>query len=222
MDIGERIREARKKKGLTQEELATLLGYRSKSSVAHIENGRDIPRAMVLKLAEILETTPSYLMGWEDEVKSAAPLSDTEGLDALMEQYDNIHPIRLKRFPLLGEIACGEPIFADEDKESFVMADMDIRADFCLRAKGDSMVNARINDGDIVFIREMPIVENGDIAAVIIEEEATLKRVYYDRDNNLLQLVAENPRYKPLVYQGEELNHIRILGKAVYFMSEID
>lgn len=80
---------------------------------------------------------------------------------------------------LLGEIACGEPIWADEDRESYVMADTDIKADFCLTAKGDSMINARIYDGDVVFIKQMPMVENGEIAAVIIDNEATLKRVYY-------------------------------------------
>lgn len=216
MNIGERVKELRRKKGLTQSELADMLNYKSKSSVAHIENGRDIPRSMVVKLANVLGVTPSYLMGWEDEPEQQ------DELEQLMEQYDNIQPVRLKRFPLLGEIACGQPIFADEDRESYIMADMDIRADFCLRAKGDSMINARIHDGDIVFIQEMPIVDNGDIAAVIIEDEATLKRVYYDQDEGILQLVAENPRYKPLVYQGDELNYIRILGKAVYFMSEID
>lgn len=220
MTIGERIRAARKKKGLTQEELASRLGYKSKSSVAHIENGRDIPRSMVVRLAELLDTTPAYIMGWENGANpDAASSADDEELDKLMEQYDNIRPVHLKRFPLLGEIACGKPIFADEDRESYVMADMDIRADFCLRAKGDSMTGARINDGDIVFIREMPIVDNGEIAAVIIEDDATLKRVYYDQDNGILQLIAENPKYKPLVYQGEELNQIKILGKAVYFMS---
>lgn len=148
--------------------------------------------------------------------------SKIESLSSLMQQYDNIKPITLKRFPMLGEIACGEPVFAEEDREHYVMADMDINADFCLTAKGDSMINARIYEGDIVFIKEMPIVENGDIAAVIIEDDATLKRVYYYPDDNMLQLVAENPKYKPLVYQNEELNHIRILGKAVYFMSAVE
>lgn len=215
MTIGERVKILRTRKNMTQEELAEKLGYKSKSSVAHIENGRDIPRSMIVKLADILDTSPAYLMGWEDE----RPARDD--LSSLAERYDNILPVKLKRFPLLGEIACGEPVFADEDKESYVMADMDIHADFCLRAKGDSMINARIFDGDLVFVRKMPIVDNGDIAAVVIEDEATLKRVYYDRENNLLQLVAENPRYKPFVYRGEELDHVRILGKAVYFMSAL-
>ena len=101
------------------------------------------------------------------------------------------------------------------------MADMDIDADFCLTAKGDSMINARIYDGDIVFIKKMPIVDNGDIAAVIIDDEATLKRVYYYPEKNKLVLQAENPKYEPFVYLNEELEQIRILGKAVYFMSKL-
>ena len=138
-----------------------------------------------------------------------------------LSQYENISPVKLKRFPMLGEIACGQPIWAEEDRDSYVMADMDIRADFCLTAKGDSMINARIYDGDIVFIREMPIVENGEIAAVIIGDEATLKRWYYYREDNKLMLIAENPKYEPLVYMNEELDTIKCLGKAVYFMSAL-
>lgn len=216
MTIGDRVKILREKKGMTQLELAEKLGYKSKSSVAHIENGRDIPRAMVVTLADILDTTPAYLMGWEDEQNIYG-----DDISVLSAKYDNIKPVTLKRFPMLGEIACGEPIFADEDKEHCVMADMDIDADFCLTAKGDSMINARINDGDIVFIKEMPIVDNGEIAAVIIGDEATLKRVYYYREQNKLVLNPANPKYEPLVYVNDELNEIRILGKAVYFMSAL-
>ena len=99
----------------------------------------------------------------------------------------------------------------------FVMANNDINADFCLKAKGDSMINARIFDGDIVFIRQQPTVNNGEIAAVIIDNEATLKRVYlYD---NRLELRPENPTYPVLNYEGEQLDSIRIIGKAVAFQS---
>lgn len=216
MTMGDRIRKARLEKGLSQAELAELLGYKSRSSINKIEvEGRDIPRSSIVKFAQVLGVTPSYLMGWEDES------SEPDALEVLMEKYDNIKPVKLKRFPLLGEIACGEPIFADEDRESCVMADMDINADFCLTAKGDSMINARINDGDIVFIKEMPMVDNGDIAAVIIDDEATLKKVYYYPDKGKLVLYPENPNYEPFIYVGEELNSIRILGKAVYFMSAL-
>ena len=216
MTFGERVLALRTEKGMTQDELALAVGYKSRSTIAKIESGeRDPHQSMIAAIAKALDTTPAYLMGWEEQVTTTDPLSE------LIEKYDNVKPIKLKRFPMLGEIACGEPVFADEDKEHYVMADMDIDADFCLTAKGDSMINARIYEGDIVFIKEMPIVENGNIAAVIIEDDATLKRVYYYPNDNMLQLIAENPKYKPLVYHNEELNHIRILGKAVYFMSAL-
>lgn len=215
MTIGERIKSLRESKRITQTELAEKLGT-TKQNIYKYENGiiTNIPSDKIELMAKCFEVSPGYIMGWEDE-------NELDDLSILMEKYDNIRPIKLKRFPLLGEIACGQPIFANEDRESFIMADMDIRADFCLRAKGDSMINARIYDGDVVFIREMPMVDNGDIAAVIIEDEATLKRVYYYPEKNKLMLVAENPAFEPLVYIGEELNYIRILGKAVYFMSPL-
>lgn len=215
MTIGERIKSLRESKRITQTELAEKLGT-TKQNIYKYENGiiTNIPSDKIELMAKCFEVSPGYIMGWEDE-------NELDDLSILIEKYDNIRPIKLKRFPLLGEIACGQPIFADEDRESYIMADMDIRADFCLRAKGDSMINARIYDGDVVFIREMPMVDNGDIAAVIIEDEATLKRVYYYPEKNKLMLVAENPAFEPLVYIGEELNYIRILGKAVYFMSPL-
>lgn len=215
MTIGERIKSLRESKRITQTELAEKLGT-TKQNIYKYENGiiTNIPSDKIELMAKCFEVSPGYIMGWEDE-------NELDGLSILMEKYDNIRPIKLKRFPLLGEIACGQPIFADEDRESFIMADMDIRADFCLRAKGDSMINARIYDGDVVFIREMPMVDNGDIAAVIIDDEATLKKVYYYPDKGKLVLYPENPDYEPFIYVGEELNTIRILGKAVYFMSPL-
>ena len=210
-----RINEAIEKSGYSYPELAKITGI-SKSSLQRYATGetKKIPIDCIEEIASATGVSAKYLMGWEDT-------QEQDDLSILMEKYDNIRPIKLKRFPLLGEIACGQPIFADEDRESFIMADMDIRADFCLRAKGDSMINARIYDGDVVFIREMPMVDNGDIAAVIIEDEATLKKVYYYPDKGKLVLYPENPDYEPFIYVGEELNTIRILGKAVYFMSPL-
>ena len=194
----------------------------NKNDLSQYVNGKVEPGQQKLSILGLaLNVNEAWLMGYD--VPQNRDITYGNGtVEELSAKYDNIKPIKLKRFPMLGEIACGEPVFADEDREHFVMADMDINADFCLTAKGDSMINARIYEGDIVFVREMPIVENGDIAAVIIDDEATLKRVYYYKEDNLLQLVAENPKYKPLVYKGEELNHIRILGKAVYFMSAVE
>lgn len=205
------IKDRRIELGLTQAELAKKVGYSDKSMIAKIESGIvDITRNKIMQFADALGTTPAYLMGWED-----SPTDDT------LPQYPNIYPIKTKRFPLLGEIACGEPIFANEDRESYVEASTDIHADFCLKAHGDSMINARIQDGDIVFIRSQPMVENGEIAAVIIEDTATLKRVFFYPKKSQLILQAENPAYAPIIYTGEDINTITILGKAIAFQSDV-
>lgn len=207
--IGRKIQQRRKELGWTQEELAIKMGYKSKSTINKIELGiNDIPQSKIKLFAEILKTTPAYLMGWEEE----------KGQIALPP---NIRPVTTKRFPLLGEIACGKPIYASEDHESYVDASADIRADFCLTAKGDSMIGARIHNGDIVFIRKQPTVNNGEIAAVVIDNEATLKRWYYYPDQKKLILNPENPTFAPLVYIGEELDAVLCLGKAVCFMSNL-
>lgn len=208
--IGERIKALRKKRGLTLEELAEAIGT-SKQNVHRYERGivTNIPAERILALANALETTPSELMGWASE--ATVGISDIDGAV----------PITVKRLPILGDIACGKPIYADEDHESFAAADSSLDADFCLRAHGDSMTGARIFDGDIVFIRSQSSVDNGEIAAVIINDEATLKRVYFYPEEGKLILSPENPKYAPLVYIKDELNNIKILGKAVAFQSTV-
>ena len=212
--IGSRIRNRREELGLSQDELGKRLGYKSRSSINKIElDQRSLTQSKIKAIADALETTPSYIMGWnEPDVKL-----DEEDL----KFFDNLFPIETKKFPLLGNIACGKPIFADEQFEAYVEAGANIKADFCLRAKGDSMIGARIYDGDIVFIHKQEMVDDGEIAADLIDDEATLKRVYYDQENNVIQLFAENPQYKTMRFVGEELNHIRILGKAVALQTDI-
>lgn len=193
------------------------------------------PNAVAKKLELSNATTTHWKQGAEPSGKSLAKVADYFGVsidylkgrdtpsaaDDPLPTADNIFPITRKAFPLLGDIACGEPLYADESRESYVMAGTEVNADFCLRAKGDSMTGARILDGDIVFIKKMPVVENGAIAAVIVGDEATLKRVYYYPQNKKLVLNAENPKYEPFVYIGEELDTVRILGKAVAFQSDV-
>lgn len=134
---------------------------------------------------------------------------------------DNIIPLPLtgKKIPVLGDIACGEPILASENFAGEIDLPEGVNASFALRCKGDSMIDARILDGDYVFIREQPDVENGEIAAVLIGEEATLKRVYKNGDQ--LVLMAANARYQPFTYTGDQINNVRILGKAVWFLSRV-
>lgn len=132
---------------------------------------------------------------------------------------NNIMNIEHKRLPMLGKIACGKPIMADEVFDGYVNVGSQIHADFCLRAVGDSMIGARIYDGDIVFIRQQPEVENGEIAAVAIDDSVTLKRVYVSED--YIELIAENPKFKPLRIRKEDAENIKILGKAVAFQGDV-
>lgn len=208
-DLAQKIKDLRLSQNLTLEQVANEVGV-GKSTVRKWETGMiaNMRRDKIASLAKALHTTPAYLMGWIDEPHREITL-------------DNLFRIETKKFPLLGNIACGEPIFANEERELYVEAGANIQADFCLRAKGDSMIGARIYDGDIVFIKQQPMVEDGEIAAVLIEDEATLKRVYYDRENGVLQLFAENPQYKTMRFVGEELNQIRIIGRAVAFQSDV-
>ena len=214
MELHIKIRQRREELNMTQDELAQALCYKSRSSINKIElDQRNLTQSKIKAIADALDTTPAYIMGWNEP---------NQKLDAeKLKFFDNLFPIETKRFPLLGDIACGKPIVANEEKELYVEAGANIRADFCLKAKGDSMIGARIYDGDIVFIKKQEMVDNGEIAAVIIEDEATLKRVNYFPEKNLLILKAENSNYEDLVYTGEQLDHIIILGKAVAFQSDI-
>lgn len=211
MEMGQKIYNLRTQKGLTLEDLGNMVGV-GKSTVRKWENGMiaNMKRDKILKVSEALGTTPAYLMGWEEEEKIIS--------------LDNVYQIELKRFPMLGEIACGIPKYANEDRESYIMAGTDIKADFCLVAKGDSMINARIHDGDIVFVKKQDMVENGEIAVVVVnnDSEATLKRFFYYREKALLILKAENPAYEDLIFTEEELNNIHILGKAIAFQSDVE
>lgn len=208
MSIGKNIKHYRLKKGYTLEELAKLVGT-SKQTIQRYETGviSNIPSDKIEAIADALGTSPASIMGWEDKE-----------LDIF--SIPGIMPIpKMKRVPRLGVIACGEPIMTEENFEGFDSAPDFIDCDFSLTCKGDSMINARIYDGDLVFIKLQPQVENGEIAAVMIDNEMTLKRVYLE--NNQLILQPENSTYRPLVYVNEQINDVRILGKAVWFASKV-
>lgn len=200
MEMSEKIKFLRMKNKLTLEEVGNKVGV-GKSTVRKWESGQiaNMRRDKIAKLAEALNTTPAYLMGWEEDTRLAIP-----GIE-----YPTFHTV-----PLLGEIACGEPILAQENLEGKVQVDGGVACDFALRCKGDSMA-PRLLDGDLVFIRQQPSVDNGQIAAVLIDTEATLKHVYVSSSS--IQLVAENPAYAPIVLTGEDAENARILGKAVAY-----
>lgn len=134
--------------------------------------------------------------------------------------FPNIIPMpEMRKIPLLGRIACGAPILAEQHIEEYIDIPKNIHADFALTCQGDSMINARIFDGDIVYIRQQDTVESGEIAAVLIDNDATLKRIRIFDDH--ISLEPENPQYRPIVLWGEEMNTVRILGKAIAFTSSV-
>ena len=213
-NIGKTIKLLRIEKNMTQDQLAKHINS-TKQTVFKYENGiiTNIPMDKIKIIANVLGVTPAYIMGWEEKN------TPQNSLDLF--KLDNIFPISTQKIPFLGSVACGVPIYAEEDKESYIALGTNIQADFCLRAKGDSMIGARIHDGDLVFVRKQEMVDNGEIAVVLIGDEATLKRVYYYPERQKLMLQAENPSYAPFMFVGEELDQIRILGKAVAFQSDV-
>ena len=198
--IYERIRARRIELGLTVEELAKKMGYKDKSSISKIENGKaDIPQSKVIAFARALNTTTAYLMG----IDTAKEISIPAGFQPLPKR---------DRIPRVGQIACGTPILAEENVEAYDEVPSDWHADFTLLCQGDSM-EPKIKDGDVVAIHSQPMVENGEVAAVLIDGEATLKRVFLFNDH--IELRAENPTFPTILRIGEDMNTITIEGKAV-------
>ena len=187
-------------------ERVTAMGeYISKSALSQYVNGQSTPDQRKLTiLSKALDVSEVWLMGYGDmELKN-------------IKNIIFFKP-STKKIPVIGTIAAGEPILAVENIEEYIDLDEKISADFALRAKGDSMVGANIFDGDIVFIRKQSDVDDGEIAAVIIDDSATLKRVF--KFENQVILRAENPKYKPILLNGDK--SVYIVGKAVYKLSEI-
>lgn len=206
MGIGARLGRLLEKQGKRPGTLAREAGV-SKNTIYSIikrDNGKVD--------AEILERISAAL---------GVPVGALLGSEEPLPPHPDILPISMHKVPLLGDIACGEPIFAQEDFSSYTLAGAQINCDFALRCVGDSMIDARIYDGDIVFIRKQDYVDDGAIAAVLIDDDATLKRVYRLTDGRL-ELRAANARYAPILIGGEgETRTVRILGKAVAFQSNL-
>ncbi len=200
----------RLEKGLNMKQVAVALNLPYTTYVSYEKGDREPNSEVLIKMADFYKTTIDYILNKPNSTKNPEIILP-----------DNIIPLpKTKMVPLVGTIACGTPILAEENVESMVPMPEHIHADFALRCKGDSMVGARILDNDIVYIRKQETVENGEIAAVLIDNEATLKRFYRYGDTVVLR--AENPTFKEIEYRNEELNELKILGKAVYFLSKVN
>jgi len=208
--VATRMQQRREQLGLTLDDIALEIGV-ARSTIQRYEKGtiEKLKLPVIEAIANVLQVDPAWLVGKSDDpgVVTAFP-------------SDNILPFpAMKSVPLIGTIACGEPILAEENIEEMVDMPEHVKADFALRCKGDSMINARIYDGDIVYIRQQPTVDDGQIAAVLVDDEATLKRVHFYPDHVVLE--PENPQYRPLSFWESDMEHVRILGKAVAFTSNV-
>lgn len=208
-NTSERLKYLMDAKNLKQSDIIERVNamgeYISKSALSQYVNGQSTPDQRKLTiLSKALDVSEVWLMGY----------GDTE-----LRNIKNIVFFKpsTKKIPVIGTIAAGEPILAVENIEEYIDLDEKISADFALRVKGDSMVGANIFDGDIVFIRKQSDVDDGEIAAVIIDDSATLKRVF--KFENQVILRAENPKYKPILLNGDK--SVYIVGKAVYKLSKI-
>lgn len=212
IQTGKRIQQRREELGLNLGDIAKEVGV-AVSTIQRYEKGKieKIKLPVIEAIAKALQVDPAWLLCQTDRMAvSSVEVSSISNLIPLPQTY---------RIPLVGEIACGSPILAEENVEEILEIPQHIKADFALRCHGDSMIGVHIHDGDIVYIRQQPDVDNGSISAVCIENSATLKRVYKYPDK--LVLSPANPQYEPLVYTGDELSQVRILGKAVGFISLI-
>lgn len=208
--VGDRIKELRSSLGMSQVDFAKQIGV-SKQTLYKYENNiiTNIPSDKIEAIASAFHVSPASLMGWADP-------------NSAVDVPSGSYPVFKRRYPVLGSVACGEPILMSEEVELFTTSVSEVNADFVLIAKGDSMIGARIHDGDAVFIRKQPTVENGEIAAVAIDDEVQLKRVYYDPEAQMVTVMSENPKFAPKTYAAEYLDRIKILGKAVAFQSILD
>lgn len=211
--IGMRIEQRRKDLGLTLDDIAQEIGV-AKSTVQRYEKGsiEKIKLPVLEAIARVLNVNPSWLCFKSDSM-------DPEGSDRLIPP--GVSPLpRMREWSVLGATACGKPLYRETLDETVVAPD-DIKADVVFRCVGDSMINARIFDGDAVFVRLQPDVANGQIAVVRIDNEYTLKRVYIHED--YVELRPENPVYKAIILRGEQLkpDYFEIVGLAVAFLGAL-
>ena len=214
--FAERLKSLRREKGWSQQRLADELDL-SKSSVNMYERGEREPGFETMEaIADLFNVDMNYLYGRTD-IKIADPIVLAPKKPTIPPGFEPMP--KMKKIPLIGSIACGEPITAEQNIEKMVDVPENIRCDFSLTCHGDSMVDAGIHDKDVVYIRIQPEVENGEIAAVRIDGEATLKHVYLHE--NFIELRPENPAFESIILTKEEMNTVVIEGKAVGLCRDI-
>ena len=209
METHEVIKQLREQRGMSQDALAEKVGYKDRSSIAKVEAGLvDLSQSKIAAFAKALGVSPAILIGvGEDPV-----LGSKDDLPS------NLIPARFRQAPLIGEIACGTPILAEQNIIDYIDVPEHIQCDFALKCRGNSMIDLGVKDGDVVYIRSQPEVQNGQVAAVIVdgaESEATLKKFF--RYDNHVMLIPANSEEAPFAFYGEEMSRVHVQGLAVGF-----
>ncbi|WP_409370340.1 S24 family peptidase [Lysinibacillus sp. 38-6] len=214
VDISRVLKDIVAKSGLEQEKFGETLGLKKAAFNNYVQGRRELPKSVITKMMEVHNINPSVFFDKD------APLYIRDVTNTNLNNLPpNITPINsgLVRIPVIGEIACGEPILASQNIEEFIYEPADTLPNgeiFALKAKGDSM-EPTIPNGAIVLIREQNEVAYGEIAAVLVngDLEATLKRI--KKQGDTVFLMSDNPKYEPYII--DEQNPARIIGKAISF-----
>lgn len=215
MTVYDRIKNRRLELGMSQAELATKLGYKSRSAINKIESGlRDISQSKLLQFANALETTPTYLMGWEDDIKLKSPKTTTE----------------TTTFPIIGEIAAGYEHLAYEDwsGDTIEIPTSYLKGRpkndyFVLEVKGDSMYPQYQNGDKVLILKQSTLNRSGEIGAIIYDGEcATLKKIEFVSGEDWLEMIPLNPEYKPRKIEGSDLEECRIIGIPKLIIREVE
>ena len=205
--FADRLKRLRKEHGYTQESLAAVIGV-ERSSVGKYEGKSGvIPSNDVLaRIADLFGVSIDYLLERENR-NQISPANQTFP--------PNILPVHRRKIPILGNVAAGEPIFADEEHEEYVIDDEANDCDFALRIAGDSM-EPLLHDGDIVYVRQQDDVNDGEIGILLLDDEAVIKHIYHIPDG--VQVVSQNAaKYPPKTYTWPNYDTIRILGRAIAY-----
>lgn len=210
-DFASRLSQALEARGMKAADLSKKTKVAEGTISCYINGRYEAKQNRVQVFAEALNVNSAWLMGYDVPMETESRHSVAPASRPIPPGFEPMP--KMKKVPLIGAIACGEPITAEQNIEKMVDVPEYIRCDFSLTCHGDSMVDAGIHDKDVVYIRIQPEVENGEIAAVRIDGEATLKRVYYNPGT--LTLMPANPAYAPMVYTGSQLEEVHIEGKAV-------
>nr|DAP59451.1 MAG TPA: Repressor protein CI [Caudoviricetes sp.] len=212
MTLGERIRELRQKAGLTQEELAKEIGYSTKTSISKMENDLlDINQSTIVALARALRTTPSTLMGWEEETKEATNIRG-------VIPSNNIHMV-----PVYATVSAGFGAYAEDSVVDYIPMIIenkyDVQDTIGILVKGDSMY-PKIEDGDTIVVRKQESVDSGDVAVLLLDgDEGLVKKVVYGSD--WIELHSFNPEYKTRRFEGRDVLRLRVVGKVLKVVKSI-